>query len=331
MENLHCVCYNDVSSVLEVLQPYDDGFMNMAIGALSDYSRDATPEEASKPIQFIALYRGHTLIDWQLMSPQSTEHLLSPALLDIAAQKLATTLLEGATCDAVMNVSGHAAAVEAFLKAWAARAQAKGTHLRIGDPVLVTRSSYATRESLPPLLDASANFFITPATTDDLSAILPLHMDFLKTGPGPRAVDVEAVALQRILALGLIWVCRVDGYIAGYIILGRISPRTIAIRNVYVSANHRRNGIAGAMVRAMSRHYLGIQPVGYKGVPDETPTTGVKDIVCINVAEPEVERIYRRAGFLFPDNAGDGSLQEGHDPISGQKAWFSSARRGFKP
>ncbi|KAH9857228.1 hypothetical protein C2E23DRAFT_720407 [Lenzites betulinus] len=341
MEDLRCVRYDNIADILEVTRRYDDGFMNRSTGSLCDYRRYATPQQASKPVHLIALYRGDALLlmlshhalagDWQLALSQDAEHLIIPALLDVATQKLAAALLECVTLNAIVTVHGHAVVVDALLQSWVALARTKGTYLRIGDPLLVTRSSYATRESIPPLSDTASNYLITPATINDLDALLPLHIDFLKSGPGPRDIAIESAALRGTLAQGLAWVCRVEGALAGYTICGRISSRTIAIRNVYVSPTYRRQGVAGAMVRALSRYHLGVRPVGYRGLPDETPATGVKDFVCINVFSRQTERIYRRAGFLFPDNGEDNPSYGGRDPVSGQTAWFSTLMRGVRP
>ncbi len=230
------------------------------------------------------------------------------------------------------SVYGHDGAVTAFVKAWQALVEKEGTHLRIApNPIMVTRSSYATRESLTPSLNTPASFNITQATERDFEEIFPLHLDFMSLGPGPRALAVEEADLRRTIASGTMWICRDGPSTAGYIITSRSTPRTIAVRNVYVSPDHRRKGVASFMVRAMSRYHLGVRPAGYEGVPDGLPDTGVKDIVCINVVELDTERIYRRAGFLFPEPTGDGSSRGGVDPVSGQKAWFPSVWLGFEP
>lgn len=218
------------------------------------------------------------------------------------------------------------------MKAWQTLVEKQGTHLRIAPkPIMVTRSSYATRESLTPSPKTPLSFNLTPATERDFEEIFPWHLDFMSWGPGPRALAVEEADLRRTIASGTMWICRDGHCTAGYIITSRSTPRTIAIRNVYVSPAHRRKGVASFMVRAISRYHLGVRPVGYEGVQDGLPENGVKDVVCINVADPDAERIYRRAGFLFPEPTEDGSSRGGLDPVSGQKAWFPSVWLGFEP
>lgn len=45
--------------------------------------------------------------------------------------------------------------------------------------------------------------------------------------------------------------------VAGYLLLGRNTPRTVAIRNVFVAPEHRRRGLAETMVGAVTRACLG--------------------------------------------------------------------------
>lgn len=54
-------------------------------------------------------------------------------------------------------------------------------------------------------------------------------------------------------------VCRIDGDIEGYVATDRETKRTIAIRNVFVSLNHRSKVAAEAMTRAVTRFMLGAE------------------------------------------------------------------------
>ncbi|KIP06696.1 hypothetical protein PHLGIDRAFT_13701 [Phlebiopsis gigantea 11061_1 CR5-6] len=54
-------------------------------------------------------------------------------------------------------------------------------------------------------------------------------------------------------------VCRIDGDIEGYVATDRETKRTIAIRNVFVSLNHRSNVAAEAITRAVTRFMLGAE------------------------------------------------------------------------
>ncbi|KAI0362477.1 hypothetical protein OH77DRAFT_57189 [Trametes cingulata] len=344
MEDLRCVHFDDIHAALEAWEPYDDGFMNISLGNLHDHLRTNPSDLAdeSDAGHFLGLYRAENLLltlahaageySWQLACPQNAEHLLTPAFLAVAADLLARTLLPVSRPTAVRHLWGHEGAADAFLNAWAALVlEREGIQLRIGDPVIPgTRASYATRETIPPLPTSRSNILVTQAVEADFEELFPLYYDFRTQTAHPRELHVEQGYLRRGISSGLTWICRIEGTIAGFIVLGRVSPRTIAIRNVYVSPERRRKGIAESLVKAMSRYYLGVRPLGFEGIPDDPPAHGVKDIICINVADRGAERIYRRAGFLFPEQTEDGATVGGRDPVSGLKGWFPATFRGFE-
>ncbi|KAI0372993.1 hypothetical protein BV20DRAFT_963458 [Pilatotrama ljubarskyi] len=335
-QGLHCICFDNLHAALEALKPYDDAFMSLSLGSLHDHLRSQPTgvTASSEAGHYLGLYRGEDLLlalthapggfVWELVCPQNAEHLLTPAFLHVAIDLLATTLrplLHHPT--AVTRVFGHGDIVNAFLSTWTGLADKEGIQLRLGDPFIPgARSSYATRETIPPLPSTSSNITLAQAAEADFEELFPLYIDFRTEVASPHERHIEEASLRKGIASGLTWVYRLDGAIAGFIVLGRVSPRTIAIRNVYVTPQHRRKGIAEAMVNAMTRFYLGVRPVGFEGIPEDPPTYGVKDFVCINVADPGAERIYRRAGFLLPEQTADGLTVGGRDPVSGLKAWF---------
>ncbi|KAI0647393.1 hypothetical protein C8Q79DRAFT_1009495 [Trametes meyenii] len=339
MDDLRCVRFTDSTSALQALDRYDEGFMNFGVGTLYDILRvqDATPEEAAlEPALIFGLYSGDDLClflirspshsTWHLVYPQDAEHLMSSHFFDVAGNILARALFAMAGPEIVTAVWGRREAIDAFLTVWLSLSSAQGVHLRLLDPTMVSRASYATRDTVAPLPTTFPSIDIAQATDSDFDELFPQWLDFTTYAAGTRALDVEEAHIRGTLASGMAWTCRSDGALAGFIVSGRATRRTITIRNVYVSPEHRRKGIAEAMVRAMSRHYLGVQPVGY-GVSIDPPAVGVKEVVCINVIDPSAERIYRRAGFLFPEYEPDGSPFGGYDPMTGKKGWFHSALR----
>ncbi|KAI8989756.1 hypothetical protein BD414DRAFT_414338 [Trametes punicea] len=339
MENFHCVQFADLAAAIQAVQPYDDGFMNYCLGNLHDNLRKTSGANVKlEDAIFLGLYRGHDLqltlthvahdFAWQLGCPQGVYDSLSPPFLDVAAKQLAQSLLEIAHPNVLSKIFGHEGAVSAFLEAWTAAAATKGAQLRVGDPIFPSRSSYATRETVSPLPTSSSNFSLTPATEDKFEELLPLYLEFRNSTTGTRALHVEEAYIRDAIASGFAWTSRSEGSIVGFAILGRATPKTIALRNVYVAPEHRRKGIAEGMVGAITRFCLGIRPIGYEGLPDGPPAFGTKDVVCINVIDPAAERIYQRVGYLFPERTRDGLVMCGKDPVSGLTAWFPSVLRG---
>ena len=104
---------------------------------------------------------------------------------------------------------------------------------------------------------------------------------------------------------------------------GRQTKLTVAVRNVFVAPEHRRKGIAEAMVQTVTRYCLGVPVEDVEGVPTGPPPFGVKDEVGLNVADFGAARIYKRAGYLLPDLEG-GVPTGGIDPETGRKGWTSS-------
>ena len=141
-----------------------------------------------------------------------------------------------------------------------------------------------------------------------MDALVQLVMAFRMGVWGEAGSGEEARAfLARPVARGLVWVCRVEpeGTPVGYVVLGRVTPRTIAFRNVFVAEEHRRKGIGETMVCAVTRYYLGMRPHGVQGVQEDPPPMGWKEEVNLNVVDAGAERMYKRAGFLFPDLEGE--------------------------
>ncbi|KAJ8455175.1 hypothetical protein ONZ51_g12595 [Trametes cubensis] len=339
MDNIRCVRFPGLEAAVEAIAPYDDGFMNFCVGSLHEHLHKSSESDKFKKGHFFGLYRGEDLeltmtvhaahdTTWKLLCPQDRQSSLTPAFLDIATNLLVDAVLQSVDSQTAFQVFGYKAAVDAFAAAWTSRAATKGINLSI-KPLYSTVSSYATRETIPPLPSTLPTSALALATMADFDELIPLYLDFSTYAPGTRTREEDEARLRGLIPSRLTWVYRVDGAIVGFISLGRPSPKTIAIRHVYVLSAHRRKGIAEAMVGAITRYFLGVQPAGGEGVFAKPPVAGVKDFVCINAVDIAASRVYRRAGFLFPEQTADGVEKGGVDPKSGQKGWFYSVLRGI--
>ena len=218
------------------------------------------------------------------------------------------------------KVFGPARLVDQFVETWAAELRSKGVQLEVPPPFWRSKVSYATLASIPPPSPAFAQYRIELATEEDINVLGEYYADFSSARPADAMFIEEGRAKMKVsVPLGEIWVCRLNGEIAGYCATGRVTNNTIAIRNVYVSRRHRRKGVAEAMTRAMTRYFLGATPLGFEGALAAVPREGVKREVCLNVAEEHVERLYKRCGFLFGEP----------DPESGKTAWYPTTFRGI--
>ncbi|KAI0762549.1 hypothetical protein C8Q74DRAFT_1290988 [Fomes fomentarius] len=348
MEHLHFVRFSDPKALLDATKQYDDSFMNFCRGSLLDYlsnpNKSQGPEDnlEDKPAYLLAIYRGDNLLialtknsqdsqDFAWMMSMTSTAALTPSLLAAA-----TTLLARSTLSvipdplALEKIIGPADVVDRFLESYAMLTlQEHGVRVRITPGLFGSRMSYATRASLPPLPAVPPPYIITLATVDDVPGLAPLYAAFRLNSVWGEVVSTEAAtaSMKGQVTRGLVWSCRLasDGPPVGYVSLGRVTPRTIAIRNVFVLEEHRRKGIAETVVRAVVRYYLGAHPYGVGGLPDGPPAEGLKVEVCLNVAEAGAERVYKRAGFLFPDREGD--TPRGVDPTTGRPSWYSVASR----
>ncbi|KAH9901477.1 acyl-CoA N-acyltransferase [Cubamyces lactineus] len=339
MGNIRCVRFPSLEAAIEAIAPYDDGFMNFCVGSLHEHLHKSSEDDKFKKGHFFGLYHGEDLeltltvhaahdTTWKLLCPQHRQSSLTPAFLDTAANLLVDAVLQSVDPRSAFQVFGYKAAVDAFTAAWTARAAATGVELSV-KPLYSTVSSYATRETIPPPPSAPSTSALALATMADFEELIPLYLDFSTYAPGTRTREEDEARLRGLIPSGLTWVYRVDGAIVGFISLGRPSPKTIAVRHVYVHPAHRRKGIAEAMVGAVTRYFLGVQSAGGEDVFAEPPAVGVKDFVCINAVDIAASRVYRRAGFLFPEQTADGVERGGIDPKSGQKGWFYSVLRGI--
>ncbi|KAI1789194.1 hypothetical protein LXA43DRAFT_1022307 [Ganoderma leucocontextum] len=352
MSGLRFLRFDDPHAYLEATKDYDDSFMNFGIGSLRDFlSGIPTRQVSDIPTYIFAMYQGEDLritlsvnkqdFAWMMSTPCPADERLAmdPELLAAATTLLATSVLAALPDPLVFDkIIGPLKPVEAFINTWIAllRAQGRKAKILLGEFDHSSRISYATRASLPPPLATPPPYRVEPATHAGLRAAAALWQHFQATSPWRGIFSIEEAigTLTGPADAGLVWVCRLeaepDGHPAAFAVLGRVTPRTIAIRNVYVSPEHRRKGVAETMVRAITRYFLGVAaPYGVHGVPDGPPACGFKEEVNLNVGDPSAEGVYRRSGFLLPTGTGE-DMKGGVDPETGRRAWYPSIWRGVE-
>ncbi|GJE89097.1 GNAT family N-acetyltransferase [Phanerochaete sordida] len=311
---------------------YDDCSLNTPLGVLADsfieYQIQARhlSEESRK---VFAVYRGDALVlvlscvagepSVSLGSPRSAE--LTKEELDSAMSQLAPAVAATVDPQSLSSVWGDADVCSAFVDAWVAVFASRGIKASGPPPYFVATTSYATRATLPTTPPPSLGALrLAPATADDTDALAELLAAFSVLWNTPLTAETARPRIVAHIACGEAWVCRAaDGAAVAFCIVGRATPRTIAIKNVYVAPEHRRKGIASALVSAMLRYFLGVPEHGVEG--PLVPAKGVKKEVCLNVGEDHVERMYAKCGFLFGD---------AREPGFDKRPWFTVVGRDVK-
>ncbi len=273
--------------------------------------------------------------------PAEEKLATDPELLAAATTLLATSVLAALPDPhAFDKIIGPLKPVEAFIHTWIGLLAAQGVNAKVlmgKFDTFGSRVSYATKASLPPPPATPVPYRVERATHADLPVVATLYQHFQSTHPWRGIISIED-AIRNLTSpadAGLVWVCHLEaeaeshGPPVGFVVLGRVTARTIAIRNVYVAPEHRRKGVAETMVRAVKRYFLGVAPDGVRGVPDGPPPCGFKQEVNLNVADPSAEGVYRRSGFLFPVGAGE-DMTGGVDPETGRRSWYPSIWRGVE-
>ncbi|KAF7799554.1 hypothetical protein EIP86_010791 [Pleurotus ostreatoroseus] len=337
MADLRAVHFAEPEAFLDALKAYDDSFMNFALGSLLDSMNPAYPHSHDRSTisrTLLAVYKGDQLLitlskisddfSWIIATPRGAEDDLTPENVSAAMSQLASLLFSIIDPKRFDKAIGPTYLVNTFLQAWVTHTETQGYQLKTTAPLFSSRVSFATLATIPPPSSTFSHYKVSKAQTEaDAEAIVPLIVDFRTHGL--LKFTVEEAQRQARVAVNMkqLWFCRVGDEIAAYILIGRITPRTVAIRNVYVAPAHRRKGIAEAMVRALTRYYLGAEPLGFEGAPSPKPDVGTREEICLNVAEEFVARLYARCGFLLgPDD---------HDPVTGKKGCFDSCWRGVEP
>lgn len=264
--------------------------------------------------------------------PDIDDSICSSADVTDAAALLAQSLSTTIDPEILRQVAGPEAAVDTLLDTWISVVEtSRGIRLKKLGPSFKSQYCYATLATLPPLASSpiAASPTVSPpsgaisqAQPDDVDLLIPLLIGLSAHSPAPTPSTEEA--RQRIssaIRRRNVWTYRLTGtsdsqVIVGYVLLGRATPNTIAIRNVFVVPSHRRQGIAEGLVRTVTRYYLGAQlSGGFEGVrvPETAPEGGFRKQICLNVSDPGAVRIYKRCGFMLDDDA--------KDPETGQLGW----------
>ncbi|KAK7694003.1 hypothetical protein QCA50_003579 [Cerrena zonata] len=205
-------------------------------------------------------------------------------------------------------------------------------------PYFYSEVSYATLDTIPP---ASSQFssekysILNPADEEEAARLAPLYVEFTAHSPSHATLEEAILVMKDAIKGRRLWYCLYNellenehsnpnpsSEIAGYVMVGRETPRTIAIRNVFVSSSHRRKGIAEALVRAVTRYYLGAEPLDLAVNDVVLDKKTKKEEICLNVADESARRLYIRCGFLLEDGA--------RDPKSGREGSYASIWRGLK-
>ncbi|GJE87074.1 GNAT family N-acetyltransferase [Phanerochaete sordida] len=317
----------------EALKDHDDCYMNFPFGSFMDSIeerqlrvRDITGDSRV----LVGVFDGDVLIlalvnvvgdfAWVLGCPSSQE--LPEARAQEAISSLVSFLPSVIKAKSLDRLFGPQDLVDALIDKWTVDMTARGLHIEVPPPVFRSKASLATLATLPAPPPVLSKYRIELARSNDVETLASFYIDFLGVRHDRMSLQGAWASMDESIRLGDIWVCRDQGEIAGYTATGRTTARTVAIRNVYVSPEHRRKGIAEAMTAAVTRFYLGAQPLGFEGAPDGPPARGVKDEVCLNVVDDFVAKLYKKCGFLLGE--------DDRDPASGKKGWFATTLRAIR-
>lgn len=331
MASLRVATFTDPREFVEAVKDDDDCYWNFALGSLMDSLREEETKARDEITQYsrtiVCVFDGNALtlvlvqvpgnFAWSLACP--SDRITSEADTRAATSLLAASLASIVDPRSLDKLFGPQFVVDIFLEEWIIYAQAHRIHIENCPIVFRSKASFATLSTLPPPPPILSKYKIELANSGDAEALAHLYVEFLRPTPAALSLDDAKKWMEGSIRLGQIWVCRVHDELAGYVATGRATPRTVAIRNVYVSPQHRRKGIAEAMTTATTRYLLGAQPLGFEGAPEGPPADGVKQEICLNVLEDFVERLYKTCGFLLGEND--------RDPVSGKKGWFATTLR----
>lgn len=290
----------------------------------------------------MALIRVEGNNQWSLTSPRSSK--LSEGDLEISLKVLSKSLPSilaagsSVSADALSRLDiilGPTLLTKNFLMHWISHLDSHyNIHLKLIDRHFDPEVSYATLTTIPPLSSdfPLKKYDICRATTEEeIIELVPLYIDFTSCVLSRTISTGEAsTILEQAMHRKQLWFVyyREDGQpetlkktISGFLLLARCTPRTIAIKNLYVSPSFRRKGIAEALVCATTRIYLGAQPLGFelRGVDYIQP----KKEVCLGVLDPGAKQLYVRCGFKFEGDR--------IDTVTGDERWYPISLLGVTP
>lgn len=254
-----------------------------------------------------------------LSVPTVIEESLSDEDFASAASMLPPVIAAAVGAKVFTELFGPKRLTEALLKAWKAHMDTLGIRIDIEATLgTFSRITYATKSSVALPSPAHAQFKIKRAMPEDIESLVPLYIDFVADLPQPATREAALGFFNGTVKLGRTWMVRIDDQAVGYCVVARLTPHTASIRTVYVSPKYRRRGIAQAMTIAVTRFYLGAEPFGMDVSPP-TPEE-VRDEVGLGVIRKDVERLYKRCGYLSGRR----------DPGTGKIGWVDTAIREIR-
>lgn len=284
---------------------------------------------AQQRLYSLSLSRSSTDSPWVLGRSRHARHITDDVTTNLAIKALASAVSDippFSTAGSEVFI-GQEDVLDGLLNEITSILRKRGIPAHPSLPSFRSKVSYVTADviSAPAPLPQIPNLCIALATASDVDELVSHYLDFVVHGPQSATPEIARKVMQCSIQRREVWVCRAGSIsqIVGYCAVGRATGRTIAIRNVYVSPQHRRQGIGELMVRILTRLYLGVPLESYAGVldfSDTSPPQGIKSEVCLNVADDRVEAMYRRCGFLFGASV----------PDSPDDAWIVSTRRVFE-
>ncbi|KZT72929.1 hypothetical protein DAEQUDRAFT_808892 [Daedalea quercina L-15889] len=362
---LHLVVFASAQDFVQAVQPFDDEFMNFGLGMVMDTLSSSTSQGTEAEVlheiagsnahptegTFAAVFKGQQLVLTMTHTTKRLPHFLSyPTTVSLSLLAPACALLT-ASLDlaSIRQLGGPKEAIIALLNA--------APSLRATAPTFAAIACSASLKTLSPPTSPShghgdeANtdyrYEICFARDEDALPLVVLALAFSAHSPWPSPSHVVLRILRDAIAARVLYAVRAYKHcgptgdqtaaeqydLAGYILLGRNTSRTLAIRNVFVATEHRRRGLAEIMVRSVTRACLGApNPVtseeleSVQGTADVkvnvgAPGWGTKSVVCLLVSEPAVARIYARCGFVVDLDA--------KDPATGRSLCYGQELRGI--
>lgn len=340
MSILQVKVFSNTNSFVDVLSSHDDdSFVGFPLGSLLDAVSPSTGgEEVQGRYLFavidqgrptLSLSRSSTDSPWILGRSRHARRVTDDVTTDLAINALASAVSDippFSTAGSEVFI-GQEDVLDGLLNEITSILRKRGIPAHPSLPSFRSKVSYVTADviSAPAPLPHVPNLCIALATASDVDELVSHYLDFVVHGPQSATPEIARKVMQSSIQRREVWVCRAGtiSQIVGYCAVGRATGRTIAIRNVYVSPQHRRQGIGEFMTRILTRLYLGVPLELYAGAldfSDASPPQGIKSEVCLNVADDRVEAMYRRCGFLFGASV----------PGSPDDAWIVSARRVFE-
>lgn len=254
-------------------------------------------------------------------SSVTSEYLITHAIPLLASHLLATL----PDLKSIDRVWGPAELLRAFNQTWLnmvnEHSGERKVRVELDEKEFLSTMTYATKHSVlslppPPLSSSSQDLMVNvtlaesnEATVDTLA---PLFLAFTAIWPGVHLTLDDA---RKYMCEGVkkqtVWVARTpssdSAEIVGFVMLGRLTPHTVALKHVFTSPSYRRRGIAEQMLSVVMRGYLGIDSPSHSSATTTTTSSpsennlpgGIKTQICLNVSDVGAQRLYKRCGFLL--------------------------------